>query len=322
MVSIQSLNFKKFAIILICAVLFFLFIIFAKNAYPVPAGDSQFFLVPAIQFTDKELLISPLFPDEKTIDLIIDPTGARRFLFEPPLFPLVLSVLMYEPSPFGVFMALALINIAVLILSAFLFYKLAKRNGLNWSVVLATVLSILALASSLAETGRPETLVRLIVALALLVLFYVSRKYDWIFYGIFLGLIFATHPALGFISILILGIYFGATLKLNKIILKSSTVFLIAFFTALGTIALGPFGIKETIEGTWANAITISHVLGAEGNEFLMFRSLISRYLTSQAAPFYGLVILLIFVAGFYFLFKHWKKIASPIVLLFFISIF
>lgn len=312
MALFQNLNSKKLAIVFFCILLAALFIIFAKNAYPVPAGDSQFFLVPAIQFAKNGLLISPLFPDEKTIDLIIDPTGMRRFLFEPPLFPLILSQLMLAPASYGIFFALGFINIALLFLSAFLFYKFAVKNReLKWSSVFLIFISLLALTSSLAETGRPETLARLFIVLALLASFFILKKYDWIFYGIFLGLIFATHPALGFISILVLGIFFGATLKFKEIILKGSALILIAFFTVLGAISLGPFSIKETIEGTWANAITVSHALSTSNHEFLEFRNLIKYYFTSQAAPFYGLVIILTIIAGLFFFFKYRQKIVS-----------
>ncbi len=316
---VKKLGLKKLVIILFFLAVVLLFIIFAKNAYPVPAGDSQFFLVPAIQFVKNGLLVSPLFPNEKTMDLIIDPTGMRRFLFEPPLFPLVLSYLMLEATPYGVFWALMFINIAVLLLSGFLFYKIVIRDKeLSWFSVLLIVFSVLAIASSTAETGRPETLARLLVAIALFIKFYISRKYDWIFYGIILGLIFAIHPALGIISILALGIYFGITLNLKDFFLKGSAILLIAFLITLVVIKLGPFGIKETIEGTWANAVTVSHALSTTDYGFFEVGNLINRYLTSQTAPFYGILILFIFAIGLFAFLKNKKKIVLPgMVLLF-----
>lgn len=309
----KALKDKKTVIILFALILAALFLVFAKYAYSVPAGDSQFFLVPAIQFAKNGLLVSPLFPDERTMDLIIDPTGARRFLFEPPLFPLVLSWLMPVASAHGIFWSLAFINIAVLFLTAFLFYRVVKLSNINgqWSRVLLVILSVTALASSLAETGRPETLVRLFVTLALFVHFYVPKKYDWIFYGIFLGLISATHPALGVISIFVLGIYFGSVLPFNKIILKTAALFLTAFPVALGMISLGPFGVKETVEGVWANAVTVSHGISLGAKDFLKLPNLINYYFTSQSAPFYGFVIVLTVIAGFFFFFKYRQKIFS-----------
>lgn len=288
------------------------FLIFAKNAYPVPAGDSQFFLVPAVQLAENGKLVTPLFPDEKTIDFLIDPSGARRFLFEPPLFPLFLEILMPIPSVFGIFWSLAFLNVAILILNAFLFYKvIVKEKKSSWVYVLLVLISILALASGLGESGRPEILVQLLVNSALLVLIFVSQKYAWIFYGIILGAVFAIHPGLGVMAFLILGIYYGVILKLNGVTLRMSAILFIAFFITLGIIKLGPFGIKETIEGTWANAITISHALSLGNQGFLKASDLLGRYIISQTAPFYGFVVLLVFMAGIYFVYKYRKKIAS-----------
>ena len=122
---LKLFDFKKIAIIFACLFIAALFLVFALNAYPVPAGDSQFFLVPAVQFAHNGTLISPLFPSEWEMDLLIDPSGMRRFLFYPPLFPLAVSFLMPVASALGVFTALAFLNIAVVAFSAFAFYKIA-----------------------------------------------------------------------------------------------------------------------------------------------------------------------------------------------------
>lgn len=293
-------------------------LVFAYFAYPVPAGDSMFFLVPAVQFAKSGALTNPIYPSDpinNTISNIVDPSGMKKFLFYPPLFQLVLSFLMPEASSQGVIIAVALINILVVWFSALLFYKVATRKKeLNWLGVSVMILVLVALAASLAETGRPEALARMWIVLGALVPFYISKKYDWIFYGVLLGLMFATHPAGGFFSTLILGLMFGITLPFEKIILKGSAILLIAFFTTLGGITLGPFSIRETIEGTFANAVVEIHGVAQEASKLFTLSNLSNHYIFSQTAPFYGLVIALTLVVGFFFFWKHRSRIVSPFV--------
>ncbi len=307
---------KKTIIIFIVFIVAVLFLIFAYYAYPVPGGDSQFYIVPAIQFAKSGLLISSLFPSGWEIDKLIDQTGAKRFLFYPPLFPLVLSRLMPEASSWGAFMGVAFINIIVLSLGALLFYKVINQKGhITWFRVFVIALALFALAASLAETGRPEVLARVWIVVAALVPFFaIAKKYDWLFYGLLLGLMGATHPAGSIFFLLALGIAFGAIYKFKDVALRGGATLLIAFFVCLLAITLGPFGIKETIEGTFVNAVAVNYSLSFETGDWFTFLNLFNYYFVSQAAPFYGFVILLMLVAGFFFYFKYRSRLATPAV--------
>src|SRR3989344_1056302 len=294
-----------------------LLLTFAYFAYPVPAGDALYFVVPAVQFTSKGELTSPLYPPEWMIDKIIDPTGMKRFLFYPPLFPLSVSVLMPEATPRGALLAIAFINVAVLCLSTLFFYKVAKKKkGAVWQKTLIVGLALIALASSLAENGRPEVLARLWLVLACLVPWYISKKYAYVVYGILAGLMFATHPPAGIFSLLILGIVFGVIYKWKDVVFEGSKILGIGFMVALGGIAVGPFGVRETIEATFRHVATVNHII-AEGTEkWFTLSNVITHYVSSPATPFYGLVIILFVVESVLLYWKYRARLASPLITL------
>lgn len=308
-------NAKKITVIAVCAVISGLLLIFALQAYPVPAGDSMFFLAPAVQFAKSGDLANPIDPVGWPIMNAVDPSGMKRFLFHPPLFQLVLNFLMPEASPQGALIAVSFINIAVVWFTALLLYKGATRKTkLHWRGVGVIAAALVALAASLTETGRPEIVGRLWVVLGALVLLYVPKKYNWIPLGILLGLMFATHAAAGVFSIFIVGLALSIALPFREIVVKGSAMLCIAFFTALGGILLGPYGIRETIEGAFAYAMVIMNSIGQEGLRLFTLSNLLNYYIFSQAAPFYGLVVLLLFISGVFLCWKYRKRVASPLV--------
>ncbi|MEK9194539.1 MAG: hypothetical protein AAB884_01885, partial [Patescibacteria group bacterium] len=320
MTFLEKLDVKKIIMVALCVLISVLFFVFAYQAYPVPAGDSIYFLVPAVQFAARAELVSPLYPSDWMMDKVIDPTGARRFLFYPPLFPLVVSALMPWATPQGAFVGVAIINIAVILLSVLLFYKIVTLGGdLSWFKVFLVTLGLFALAASLFEAGRPEVLARLWIVLGALVPFYTSKKYQWVLFGILLGLIFATHPPAGVFSILVLGIYFGATLKFKDIVLWGSKIFLLSFLVSLGSIALGPFGVRETIYGTFRHVIAVNNFVALTGQTqgWFTLPNLFNHYILSPVAPFYGLVIILFLILAVQFSRKHYDRFASPFVMIF-----
>ncbi len=316
-----NINFKKLVVIGALALTASLFLVFSFNAYPVPAGDSQFFVVPAIQYRAGAIMASPLFPSEWEIDLILDPTGQRRFLFYPPFFPLIVSYLSYEASPVAAFLAIALINIAVLCLFFILMYYTVIRNkfsknNFDWLSVFMMIFGLFALASSLAENGRPEVLARLWVILGLFVYYFSGKKFDWFCYGILLGLMFVTHPPAAIFSILILGILFGVENKSKDALFKISATTLLSVAFGLLLIGVGPFDAKETIDGTFINALLVKHGASQTNDSWYTVSNLISHYLASPIAPFYGIALILFSIASFYFFKTRKDKIKSMIVVL------
>lgn len=309
-----KLGLKEIVLIFACLTIAALFVVFARNAYPVPGGDSSFFLVPAIQFANKGVLTSPLFPDEQALNLI-DPSGLKKFLFYPPLFPLILSRGLSGASPIDIFITIAILNSLVIWLSAWIFYRAANREGeLNWPRTFLLILGLLALASGLVGgSGRPEILASLWVALGLLVFFYI-KKYDWLLYGILLGFMLATHLAGSIIALLILGVMLAVKFRPREFFLRIGSIILIGFLTLFSVISLGPFGIRETVKGTITNALMVSRGYASQFSDWFTLPNFLHYYFLSPATPFYGVVILLIFISGIFFYRKYRTQIVSPFI--------
>ncbi len=308
---LSKLGLKEAVLIFFCLTTAVLLFVFARNAYPVPGGDSSFFLVPAIQFANKGVLTSPLFPDEQALNLI-DPSGLKRFLFYPPLFPLILSRGLSGVSPVDIFVTIALLNIVVIWLSAFLFYRAARRGKeLSWPALFVIMLGLLALASGLnGGSGRPEILAGLWVTLGLLVFFYI-KKYDWLLYGILLGFMLATHLAASIISVLILGAMLAVKFKSRDFFLRFGSVILVGFLTLFSVISLGPFGIRETLAGTVKNALMVSRSYTSQFSDLFTLPNFLHYYFLSPVTPFYGFVTLLILISGIFLYRKYRERITS-----------
>ncbi|MFH1162125.1 MAG: hypothetical protein V1696_02525 [Candidatus Jorgensenbacteria bacterium] len=288
---------------------------FAYHAYPVPGGDSEFFLVPALQFANGKGLTTPLFPDEQAINLI-DPSGAKRFLIYPPLYPLLLSRGMASASPVDIFVSIAALNTLTIWLSAFVFYKAVKRErAANWSDVLVAVLGLLALASGLVGgSNRPEILGSLWVVLGILVFLWAGKKYDWIWYGVLLGLMFSTHFVGGIVALLIIGTMFAARFEWQRALARISAVLFAAVLIFCAVVALGPFGVRETVAGTIKNALMVSAGHAAQFSEWFTLPNFLHYYFLSPVTPFYGFVVLLMFVSGLFFFRKYRNRLVSPVI--------
>lgn len=308
-----KLGLKEIILILVCLAIAALLLVFAHNAYPVPGGDSVFFLVPALQLSNEGVLANPLFSDEQNINSI-DPSGMKKFLIYPPLFPLILNHGMAGASPIDIFVTIAILNIFTLWLCAWAFYRAAKKDGnLDWPKFCAVILGLLALASGLVGgSGRPEILSSLWVALGILVFFHVGKKYDWLLYGILSGLMFATHLTGGIIAFLALGTMLATRLRAKEALSRFSGIVLISFPVFLSAIAIGPFGVRETILGTVRNALAVSSGYAAQFSEWFTVSKFVQYYILSPVTPFYAFVVILLLVSGWYFYKKYRPQIASP----------
>jgi hypothetical protein len=312
--SLKGFGLKEAVLVFFCLAIAVSFFVFARNAYPVPGGDSEFFLVPALELSNRGVLSNPLFVDEREAKLI-DPTGAKRFLFYPPLFPLLLSRGMTGATPIDIFITIALLNILTVSLCAWVFYRvIAGRGSPSWLRVFAAVLGLLALASGLVGgSGRPEVLGSLWTALGLLVYLYAGRKYDWAVYGVLLGLMFSTHLAGGVIALLVLGVVFASRFGLRGFFGRVLGASVIAFFTLFVSIGLGPFGFWETISGTVRNAMAVSSGYAAQFSEWFTLSKFVQYYFLSPVTPFYAFVVVLLLVSGWFFYRKYRQQVASPV---------
>lgn len=310
---LRKFGFKESVIVFICIIFAALFFVFAYHVYPVPGGDSEFFLVPALQFANGKGLTTPLFPDERAINLI-DPSGAKKFLIYPPLYPLLLSRGIGSASPVDIFISIAALNTLTMWLGAFVFYKAVKRERtMSWSDVLVVILGLLALASGLVGgSGRPEILASLWVMLGILVFLWAGKKYEWVWYGVLLGLMCSTHFMGGIIAFLVVGTIFAARFEWQRALARISTVLLTAVATFCAVVAMGPFGVWETVVGTVKNALMVSAGYAAQFSEWFTLPKFLHYYFLSPVTTFYGFVVLLMFVSGLFFFRKYKNRLVSP----------
>lgn len=263
------------------------FLVFGAHAYPVPAGDSQAFLPPALLLEAGEGLRNPV----SGLTRQIDPAGGDRYLQYPPLFQLVLTGLMTEPSPRAAFLALAVLGALDLLLAFLLFQRAvapaARRHP--WAAPLAVTAATAATATLLLgqQTGRPEGLATLWVLLGAHA--FLSRGPSaWPLHGLLLGLLGATHPAGGFLAGLLLA---AATLasrpRLGDALrwLAGAAALALVLFALL--LHLGPWGLAETLAGIVRHADLA--LAGRDSTE-----SLRTYWITNAGATFFALPYLLL----------------------------
>ncbi len=307
------MDFKKLVVavfVLACAVLL---VLFALLAYPVPGGDSGFFLVPALQLANAGVLTNPLFINEQAMR-IIDPSGQKRFLFNPPLYPLLLNHGMIGASPWDIFLSIAILSSLVIGASALALYRMAARVGsLTWPALSAVLLALLALASGLVgSSGRPEILASLWVALGILVFLHGNRRHDWILFGFLGGLMLSTHLVSGILALLVLGALFAARYQPRETLARFSGAALVELLTFTAVVSLGPFGVWETVRGAVINASQVSSGYAEQFSNLFTPSQFLHYYFLSPATPFYGLVVLLVFVSSVFFYRRYRVRIVSP----------
>jgi hypothetical protein len=263
------------------------FLIFGSHAYPVPSGDSQAFLPPALLLEAGGGLRNPV----SGLTRQVDPTGGDRYLQYPPLFQIVLTALMTEPSPQAVFLALAALSALDLVL-AFLLFQRAVAPGARshpWAAALAVTAATAATATLLLgqQTGRPEGLATFWVLLGAH-LFLSRGPAAWPGYGLLLGLLGATHPVGGFLA----GLLLAATTLASRprwgeaLRWLAGTAALALLLFAL-ILHLGPWGLAETLTGIARHADL--SLAGRDSTE-----SLRTYWITNVGATFFALPYLLL----------------------------
>lgn len=145
-------------------------ILFAGSLYPVPDGDAIYFL-PAIQsFAATGKLANPLVE----LSVQTDPSGAGRFLFYTPGFPLLFGSLLSWLGADSYRDALTLLACAraasVLLFTQAIVVWIQSHRPLQtrWHGVLAGALVLSNGLFLFASNGRPEILSMLILSIALL----------------------------------------------------------------------------------------------------------------------------------------------------------
>lgn len=265
------------------------FLAFGEHVYPVPASDSHAFVPPALSMEAGKGLRNPIADLTRNVDA----TGQARYLQYPPLFPLTLSALMGASAPRAAGRALALLGVLNLILTALLFrWAVAPRAGSPWSAALAVSASLLGIATLLLgqQSGRPEVLATFWVLLAAHAVRLLGPARAWPLCGVLLGLLGATHPVGGLFLGLLLAILHAAVERPGAALATLARIAglgALSTATFLGILALGPYGIAETLAGIYRHG----RLVVGESSERLA-----TYWVTHPGATFYALPFLLLAV--------------------------
>lgn len=257
---------KMFLIIVTVLGIAVLLLVFGLTAYPAPYTDSIIYLPAAINLAQGKGLINQAC----TMAHLIDQTGADRFIYNVPLFPLVLGLLMWKATPQNAFLVIALINTLSLILSAHLFYRTAGWNSRKITVWEPLLISVSLVGLSTLFTGhyggRPEILATLIFVATLSLCLYWPSKNLWFPLSLGLGLTGATLPGSALVFAAFIATFFASTQRPLKAIRSvfDAAIFSIAIFLlALGA---GPFPIADTLAGSFRHFSSIRESLPPKMN--------------------------------------------------------
>ncbi|HEV2856138.1 MAG TPA: hypothetical protein VHC97_25340 [Thermoanaerobaculia bacterium] len=250
---------------------------FGASAFPVPSGDSQAFVPPALLFEAGGGLRNPVSPLARELD----PTGRARYLQYPPLFPLVLSLLMASPTPRAAFLAIAGLNALNAVLCAPLFAR-ADRGFLGFAAAVAGLATLLVGQ----QGGRPEALGMVWVLLAAHTYLALPPERSWLPSGVFVGLLGATQPVGGLLLGLLAALAFAARLPTRRALAAVAGTLAVSLAVFAGVLAAGPFGLLETLEGLRRHGAAVAG-RGSGG-------SLATYWIANPGATFYAVPYLLL----------------------------
>lgn len=314
--TFSSLHSKVAFLVFVSLFLSAFYVVSAYYVYPAPGGDSLFYTQPAVNLASGQGLRIPLFNDEQYMDNKIDLTGQRRYLQFPPLQPLLIGYVMQLPTPQGAFLAIALINIAVIFLSSIVLYKAATVDKpLTWFSVLLISLCLFGIASTIdQEGGRPEILARLFLVSALVSILYINPKYHWLTLGVLLGLLGATHPMGSLIIGSLLIMFFGVKYGYKKALTYTFGSSLASLLIFVAVMKISPFGITEKLDAM--RKIGTASAASFIENEALNPKLFFNHYVVDPGAPFLIFIVILSFVGAAAVYIKKRKCIHSSLLFL------
>jgi hypothetical protein len=223
-------------------------LLFGGYAYPTPGTDAPSFLASAIDLRLGRGLVNPFYPQMA----FADPTGARRHVYYPPLFPLAVAALMRRPAPADAFVAVALLRAASILLSCLLLLRLARiaAPGLDRGTAALVAASLCGLATSALPTlGRPEALATLLVVAAALGAMRLRGATLVVFLGVLTGLLAATQPFGAVELAIVIGLAFSIRERTAVAAGRTAAVAAIGLGVFAAVLAVSPHGLRETLAG-------------------------------------------------------------------------
>jgi hypothetical protein len=257
---------KKLVICSIAIVLGIVAVTFGFLGYP-PAGnnDGSWFVAPAINYALTGKFTNPI---EIMSSKIADPSGEHRFLYYPPLFPLVLHFFIFPgldgtvPLPAQAFAFIGFINAIVIAISAWILFKIAtlKNRKLDWlATVVISAATFMIFRASWSFGGRTETLVRLLFTVGFALYFTLSRRPQLLtaLSGILLGLAAATHVTAPFFLAGLAGAAYAFKHNFSEAARRFAALVGVAFLSFIAAMQISPFHIYETVIGTLQHGKTM-----------------------------------------------------------------
>jgi hypothetical protein len=252
---------------------------FGASVFPIPSGDSQAFVPPALLLEAGGGLRNPI----SGLTRQLDPTGRARYLQYPPLFPCTVSALMARPTPAAAFLAIAGLNAVNVVLCALLFARAAGPGRRA-----AAGAALLGIATLLAgeQTGRPEVLATLWVLLAIHAHLALPPERSWLPAGVILGLLGATHPVGALLLGLLAVLAYAARLPAGRALAISAGTLAASLAVFAGVLAASPYGLRETLGGLLRHGGAVA-ARASQG-------SLIPYWITNPGGTLYALPYLLL----------------------------
>lgn len=263
-----------------------LLLLYGAHAYPLPTGDSVYFIPPTLSVANGDGMVQTLIAK--------DTQGAnavgKRMLWYPPLFFIVVGGLIWEPTYMAVSLVVALFSSLSLLIATWLLYTTTTLHGqsLTWYRTLLIILSIVGLCSALLyqqSRGRTESLVTCWLLLGALGAASTPPRSQWLPLGVGLGLMSATHFAGAMVATLLISAYFAviyafwpALRSILATVLLAGSIFLIIMINS-------PNGVSETFATTTRAAVDHALFRSTPG-------SLYEAWIFHTQIPFYGLVFL------------------------------
>ena len=300
---------------------------FTLYAYPVMGGDSIYYTATAINHKLGHGLVNQLSP----MFLVGDPSGAGRFLVFPPLYPLLLSALMPEGTPQAAYMAMFVIYTLTIFIAAYIYRKLIIPDWqkASWYRIAIFSFSLFSLAAvTIFYPGRPETLIRLLVIVALFGFLHPQKKWLSLLLGAIFGLIIATHPGPAILFGPLIGVFFALYRPSEKAIKLTFLSFIVALFIFFMVTELFGYGFLETTRGVFNQFFRLNsglspteYITGDQpsviSNQFSLNKESFLRVLmnltVSRNAPFQGLIITSSIICLLFFYRRSKNKIAGQV---------
>ena len=272
-------------------------LLFGRHAYPTPGTDAPSFLASAIDLRLGRGLVNPFYPQMA----FADPTGARRHVYYPPLFPLVVGALMRRPTPADAFLAVAVLRAASVLLSCLLLLRLARRAGptLDAGAAALVAVSLCGLATSALPTlGRPEALATLLVVVAALGATRLRGPALVAFLGAVTGLVAATQPFGAVELTIVIGLAWSIRERTAVAVGRTAAVAAIGLAVFAAVLAVSPHGLRETLAGM-ARAYPHTPWAAPPGEGWWR------PWVTARRSTFYGPLFVLALLCGAHLLARN-----------------